>query len=79
MGGRNASGGIVNTETWGWGGEWPETLNTLEFDEADGRTTVTLTILYPSKEARDAAIATGMADGASASFGRLDALLRRLS
>jgi len=61
---------IVNTERWG--PEWPETLNTLVFTEENGKTRMTLTILYPSKEARDAAIKTGMSDGASQSFDRLE-------
>jgi uncharacterized protein YndB with AHSA1/START domain len=61
---------LVNTECWG--AEWPETLNTLVFTEEHGRTTMTLTILYPSKEARDAAFKTGMSDGASQSFDRLE-------
>ncbi len=64
---------IVNTERWG--PEWPETLNTLVFTEENGKTTMTLTILYPSKEARDAAIKTGMSDGASQSFDRLERYL----
>jgi uncharacterized protein YndB with AHSA1/START domain len=68
---------IVNTERWG--GDWPETLNTVAFAEEGGRTTVTITILYPSQEARDAAIATGMAEGADASFARLDERLRALA
>jgi uncharacterized protein YndB with AHSA1/START domain len=67
---------VVETEAWG--GDWPETLNTLELTEEDGRTTATLTVLYPSKEARDAAIQTGMKDGADQSFGRLEAHLRTL-
>jgi len=60
---------LVNTESWG--ADWPETLNTLVLDEEDGRTTITSTILYPSQEARDAALATGMKDGASTSYDRL--------
>lgn len=68
---------IVNTERWG--GDWPETVNTVTFSEEDGRTTVTITILYPSREARDAAMATGMADGANESFARLDDRLRTLA
>ena len=67
---------LVNTESWG--ADWPETLNTLVLDEEDGRTTITSTILYPSKEARDAALATGMKDGASTSYDRLAAYLRGL-
>jgi uncharacterized protein YndB with AHSA1/START domain len=68
---------LVNTESWG--GEWPETENTVQLFEEDGTTTVTTTILYPSKEARDAAIATGMADGAERSYGLLDEYLRTLA
>jgi uncharacterized protein YndB with AHSA1/START domain len=65
---------LVNTESWG--PEWPETVNTLTLAEEDGRTRVTSTLLYPSKEARDAALQTGMKDGASMSFERLAELLR---
>jgi uncharacterized protein YndB with AHSA1/START domain len=65
---------LVNTESWG--PEWPETVNTLTLAEEDGRTRVTSTLLYPSKEARDAALQTGMKDGASMSFDRLADLLR---
>jgi uncharacterized protein YndB with AHSA1/START domain len=68
---------IVNTEAWG--GDWPETLNTVELTEEDGKTTVTTTIVYASKEARDAAVATGMKDGASTSYDRLDDYLKSAS
>jgi uncharacterized protein YndB with AHSA1/START domain len=67
---------LVSTESWG--GDWPETLNTLSLAEEHGRTTITLTVLYPSKEARDAALQTGMTDGMSQGFDRLDAYLRTL-
>jgi uncharacterized protein YndB with AHSA1/START domain len=60
---------LVSSESWG--GNWPETLNTLLLTEEDGRTTITLTVLYPSKEARDAALKTGMTKGVSLSFDRL--------
>jgi uncharacterized protein YndB with AHSA1/START domain len=70
---------IVNTEAWGWGGDWPETLNTVELAEEDGKTTVTTTIVYASKEARDAAVATGMKDGASVSYDRLEEYVRSAS
>lgn len=60
---------LVSTESWG--PDWPETLNTLELAEEGGRTTVTNTILYPSKEARDAALRSGMKDGVDRSFDRL--------
>jgi uncharacterized protein YndB with AHSA1/START domain len=68
---------LVSTESWG--GDWPETINTLVLSEADGKTTVTQTMLYPSQEARDAALETGMKDGASMSFDRLAEHLRNLA
>lgn len=68
---------LVHTESWG--DDWPETLNTLVLTEADGRTTMTATMLYPSKEARDAALGTGMTDGATTSYDRLAAYLRTLA
>jgi uncharacterized protein YndB with AHSA1/START domain len=60
---------LVSTESWG--GDWPETLNTLVLSEENGKTTSTLTIRYPSKAARDAALKTGMKDGMNESFDRL--------
>ena len=68
---------LVITESWG--SDWPEALNTIAFSEEDGRTTITTTIVYPSKEVRDAALGTGMADGMGMSYDRLEALLRRLA
>lgn len=68
---------LVSTESWG--GEWPETLNTLVLSEKDGKTTITVTVLYPSKEARDAALQTGMKEGASQSFDRLAEYLRTMA
>src|SRR5258707_7376570 len=52
---------LVSTESWG--GDWPETVNTLTLSEENGRTTAVLTITYPSKDAREAATQTGMKDG----------------
>ena len=60
---------VVATESWG--GDWPETLNTLLLSEEDGQTTITQTIRYPSKQARDAARETGMKEGVSQSYDRL--------
>ena len=68
---------LVSTESWG--GDWPETLNTVVLTESQGRTNITLTILYPSKEARDAALETGMKEGASQSFDRLAERLRNMA
>lgn len=60
---------LVSTESWG--SDWAETLNTLVLTEKGGKTTITSTVLYPSKEARDAALNSGMKEGVNASFDRL--------
>jgi uncharacterized protein YndB with AHSA1/START domain len=67
---------LVHTESWG--GDWPQVVNTLVLTEENGRTTVTQTTRWPSKEARDAAVATGMNSGVERSFQRLDDLLAAL-
>src|ERR1700730_10895799 len=41
---------LVSTESWG--GDWPETLNTVLLSEANGKTTITTRVLYPSRAAR---------------------------
>jgi hypothetical protein len=43
--------------------------------EQAGKTRLTLAVLYPSKEARDGAIASGMDQGMAAGYNRLDELL----
>jgi uncharacterized protein YndB with AHSA1/START domain len=68
---------LVNTENWG--GDWPETLNTLVLTEENGQTTTVSTVIYPSKEARDRATATGMEDGWARSYDRFDEYLRSLA
>lgn len=65
---------LVSTESWG--GDWPDTINTLILSEKDGKTTIALGIRYPSRDARDAALETGMTSGVSASFDRLAEYLR---
>jgi uncharacterized protein YndB with AHSA1/START domain len=52
-----------------------ETVSTLTFDEADGRTTLVNTLVYSSKEARDGALASPMAEGMEFGFGQMDAVL----
>jgi uncharacterized protein YndB with AHSA1/START domain len=56
-----------------------ETLVTQVFDEKASRTTLTLTVLYKSREARDGAIATGMTSGLDAGYDRLESLARSLA
>jgi uncharacterized protein YndB with AHSA1/START domain len=68
---------VVSTESWG--GDWPETINTVTLSEKDGKTTLTMTMLYPSKEARDAALNTGMQDGMTQSYDRLAEYLHTIA
>ena len=59
---------LVTSETYeglpeGVSEEQGTTINTATFAEEEGRTTLSLLIQAPSKEARDAIIASGMEDG----------------
>lgn len=54
-----------------------ETLVTNTITETDGFTTSVVTVLYSSKEARDGARATPMAEGMEMGFKRLDDLLEQ--
>ena len=51
---------------------------TAEFTEEQGKTRLTATVRYPSKEVRDMVMGTGMATGAGLSYDRLEDLLGRL-
>jgi uncharacterized protein YndB with AHSA1/START domain len=68
---------IVRSESFEFGcdSQAGEQLGTLALTEHRGKTTLTLTVLYPSKEARDATIASGMEHGVAASYDRLADLL----
>jgi uncharacterized protein YndB with AHSA1/START domain len=68
---------VVSSELWG--PDWPETLNTVVFSEHAGKTTATITLLYASKEARDAALRTGMKQGMALSYDRLENYLSSLT
>ena len=52
-----------------------ESQVTAVFVEQAGKTTLTATILYPSKEVRDAVIQSGMEHGAAESYDKLAELL----
>jgi len=73
---------LVSTEFFE-GAEFEEmgggTINTLTFEERGGQTTMTTTVLYKSREARDAVLQTGMEDGVAESFDRLAELLQTLA
>ena len=53
-------------------------VETLTLDEHDGRTTLSVTVLYDSKEARDAQLRSGMEAGAGQSYDRLAELLKTI-
>ncbi len=68
---------VVRTESFEFGcdPQAGEQLATLVLTEQGGKTTLTLTVLYPSKAARDGAIASGMERGLAAGYDRLEELL----
>lgn len=74
---------IVHTERMEMGpggpgceGSTPDAvLVTLELSEQGGRTQLRMTISCPSKEVRDAMLASGMEHGVAAGYDRLDAIL----
>jgi uncharacterized protein YndB with AHSA1/START domain len=68
---------VVRTETFDTGcvPQGGEQLATLVLTERGDQTLLTLTVLYPSKEARDGAAASGMEHGMAAGYDRLDGIL----
>jgi uncharacterized protein YndB with AHSA1/START domain len=68
---------IVNTGTFEFGctHQAGEQIGTAVLVEENGRTTLTSTIVYPSKEARDGTMASGMDKGVAASYDRLEELV----
>ena len=66
---------IVHTEVfnddWTGGGS----LVTTMLDELDGRTTMSMTIHYASPDSRAIALASGMLEGMTVTYDRLDAML----
>ena len=68
---------LVRTQTWE---DWDagEIIETVLFTERAGRTTLTSTGLYPSRDVRDAVLKAGLENGARATYGRLADALRIL-
>jgi uncharacterized protein YndB with AHSA1/START domain len=54
-------------------------MDTVTFEEHDGKTTVRTNSVFQSVEARDAMVASGMGDGMSEGYDRLDELLAKLA
>jgi len=66
---------LVSTEKFDEAWYPGESLNTLVLVEQGGRTTLTQTMRYESREAREAVIQSGMESGVAASYDRLDEVL----
>ncbi len=76
----DAPGKMVHAEYFDpgtFGGAMPTSpaITQTTFTETNGVTTLVVLIAYDSKEARDAAVSTGMTDGMETSYARLDKLL----
>jgi uncharacterized protein YndB with AHSA1/START domain len=71
---------IVRTERFEMGCDHQsgEQLGTMVLTESNGRTTITITVLFPTKEARDGLLASGMEAGMNASYARLDEVVKSL-
>jgi uncharacterized protein YndB with AHSA1/START domain len=54
-----------------------ESIVTMEFEERDGRTLLTMTSLFESQEARDAVMASPMESGLGETFERCDEFLAK--
>ena len=77
----DAPGKMVHAEYYDpgdFGGAMPTNspaITRTTFTEKNGVTTLVMLIAYESKEARDAAVSTGMTDGMETSYERLDTLV----
>jgi len=66
---------IVATEKFDQAWYAGEAVNTTVLVEQGGKTTLTQTVLYQSREARDGVLQSGMERGVAASYDRLEKLL----
>ena len=60
--------------------EFPDVVSVVTSDlvEEDGKTRMTVSVVYPSRQVRDGVIASGMARGAGISYDRLEDLVVEL-
>jgi len=68
---------IVSTEVYE-GAPENEALDTVTFAEAAGKTTVNILMMLPTKQARDAVLASGMEDGLQDALELLEQVARSL-
>jgi uncharacterized protein YndB with AHSA1/START domain len=66
---------VVTTELFDEDWTGGEVLGTLILTEQNGKTTLTNTLLYPTKDSRDAVLKSGMERGVEASYDRLEGML----
>jgi uncharacterized protein YndB with AHSA1/START domain len=66
---------VVSTEKFDEAWYPGEAVGTLVLSEQSGKTTVTQTVLYQSREARDGVVKSGMEHGVAMSYDRLEQLL----
>ena len=69
---------IVNTEIFEGAPDSDPAVDTVTFDEHDGRTTLTLTMQLTSQEARDMVLNSGMEAGMQAGWDLIEQLARSL-
>jgi uncharacterized protein YndB with AHSA1/START domain len=69
---------IVSTEIYEGAPGGDGTVNTMTFAERDGRTRMTILVEAPSKDVRDAIIASGMEDGLQDALDLLEDVARSL-
>lgn len=67
---------IVHTELFNDDWTSGESLVTNTITEEDGKTRLTMSVTYSSKEVRDMVIETGMSGGVATSFDRLEGIFR---
>lgn len=67
-------GRLVTSESWE---DWDagETLATTVLVERNGKTTLTITMLFPSREVRDTVLESGLKSGSAANYEKLAELL----
>jgi uncharacterized protein YndB with AHSA1/START domain len=70
---------IVSTQLFDEDWTGGEAVGSMVLTERDGKTTITNTILYSSREARDAVLKTPMEQGMAQSYNRLEELLPQVA
>jgi uncharacterized protein YndB with AHSA1/START domain len=70
---------LVSTELFDEDWTGGEVIGTLVLIEHDGKSTLTSTLLYPSKETRDNVLKSGMERGVAVSYDRLEGVLTSIN